>query len=133
MEEKTVNREEIKNRVLVVFVQLGVQSNISIEFKLREDLGLDSHDMLELIGCLEIEFKIEIEESEFDSFKSVQDVVDFVCNKISSWFCVFSYGLGVYTCRGFFKYSYTWVKNLFNYIIILWQYLKWKIIQLNIY
>ncbi len=45
---------------------------------LKEDLGADSLDMVDLIMSIEDTFNIKIEESHAQSIKTVQDIVDYV-------------------------------------------------------
>lgn len=46
--------------------------------RLREDLMLDSMDVLELTMALESEFNIEIDDEVFDRWQTLQDVFDTV-------------------------------------------------------
>lgn len=45
---------------------------------LKEDLGADSLDMVDLIMSIEDTFNIKIEESHAQNIKTVQDIVDYV-------------------------------------------------------
>jgi acyl carrier protein len=45
------------------------------------DFGADSLDLVELIMSMEEEFNIEIEDSEAEKIKTVQDVINFLQNK----------------------------------------------------
>ena len=59
--------------------QLGLDENeIKPESKLKDDLGADSLDMVELIMAMEEEFDVEIPDEEAQSIRTVQDAVDYV-------------------------------------------------------
>lgn len=59
--------------------QLGLEENeIKPESKLKDDLGADSLDMVELIMAMEEEFDVEIPDEEAQSIRTVQDAVDYV-------------------------------------------------------
>lgn len=49
-------------------------------FKLDNDLGLDSLDRVELMMELEVEFKINILDEEFESVDSIYDLMELVYN-----------------------------------------------------
>ncbi len=49
---------------------------INIESKLKEDLALDSFDILMVISALEDEFSITINEEDFSEVVTVGDIVD---------------------------------------------------------
>jgi acyl carrier protein len=50
-------------------------------FKLGNDLGLDSLDRVELMMELEVEFKINILDEEFESVDSIDDLMELVYKK----------------------------------------------------
>ncbi|MBM4356403.1 MAG: acyl carrier protein [Deltaproteobacteria bacterium] len=54
---------------------------IKPEAHLFKDLGLDSIDALDMVGYLEAELDLEIQEDEIKSIRTVQDVVDFILRK----------------------------------------------------
>lgn len=59
--------------------QLGLEENeIKPESKLKDDLGADSLDMVELIMAMEEEFDVEIPDEEAQSIRTVQDAVNYV-------------------------------------------------------
>lgn len=51
------------------------------EFNLNNDLALDSLDRVELMMELEVEFKINILDEEFESVDSIDDLMELVYNK----------------------------------------------------
>ncbi len=57
--------------------QLGVEAeSIRPEQEVVKDLGADSLDVVELMMALEDEYGITLPESEVESVKTVQDIVD---------------------------------------------------------
>ena len=63
----------------VVVEQLSVAPDaVKLEYKIIEDLGADSLDVVELVMALEEKFEVEIPDSEAEKLKTIQDVVTFV-------------------------------------------------------
>ena len=56
---------------------------ITLEAKLKDDLGIDSLDAVELIMELEDEFDIKIEDTEAQTFVVVADIVDLLKVKLN--------------------------------------------------
>ena len=56
----------MKEKVNEILKEKSFCDEITSELKLREDLGLDSLNMVELMVGLEDKFNIEIEESDLD-------------------------------------------------------------------
>ena len=55
---------------------------ISVETSLRDDLGADSLDLLDLVMALEDEYNIEIDvEEELNSIQTVGDVEEYIKKK----------------------------------------------------
>ncbi len=54
------------------------EDKITLEARLKEDIGIDSLDAMELAMALEEEFSIKIAEEELQKFITVQNIVDFV-------------------------------------------------------
>lgn len=48
--------------------------------RLKDDLTMDSMDILELTMALESEFEIDIEDDVFDKWQTLQDVIDTVAS-----------------------------------------------------
>lgn len=57
--------------------------NIKPESRFMEDLGFTSFDFMSMLGELEDEFDIEIEQSEAADIRTVQEAVDYL-EKISN-------------------------------------------------
>lgn len=59
--------------------QLGLEeTEIKPESRLKEDLGADSLDMVELIMAMEEEFNVDIPDEEAQNIRTVADAVDYV-------------------------------------------------------
>lgn len=56
-------------------------SKVTPEANLKEDLGADSIDAVEVIMSLEDEFNISIDDDAAQNIKTVQDLVDFIEKK----------------------------------------------------
>ena len=63
----------------IIAEQLGVaEGEIKITSSFIEDLGADSHDIVELVMAMEEEFEVEIPDDEAEKIKTVQDAVSFI-------------------------------------------------------
>jgi acyl carrier protein len=60
------------------------EDKITMEALLKDDLGLDSIDALDMIGMLEARLNMEIEGEELKHIRSVSDVVEFICKKLQT-------------------------------------------------
>ncbi len=68
--------ERIKD---IISEQLNIDSTkITLEANLKEDLGADSLDAVEVIMALEDEFGITIDDETAQSFKLVKDLVVYI-------------------------------------------------------
>lgn len=59
------------------------EEEVKPEASLTDDLGIDSLDFVELSMEIESEFGITIEDGELAEVKTVQDIVNFVDNKLA--------------------------------------------------
>lgn len=71
--------EQIK-KVLVSTTNVN-ESLVSQEAKLKEDLGIDSLDSVELVLELETQFDVRIEDEELQSLVTVGDIVKLIETK----------------------------------------------------
>jgi len=78
-----MNPEEILSMVSKYFnEQFEIPlEKITLEANLFEDLGLDSIDALDMVGMLEAELDLEVNEEELKSIRTVKDVVDYIGTK----------------------------------------------------
>lgn len=82
----TKEQEIYKRLVNVIVEQLEVEEDeIAPDTTFIEDLGMDSLDAVELIMAAEEEFGIEIRDEDAESFKSVADVLKFICWQENYW------------------------------------------------
>jgi len=73
--------EEIRQ---VVSEQLGVKSaEVKPAASFKNDLGADSLDAVDLILALEEEFDIEIPDADAEAMLTVNDVVEYIENRIN--------------------------------------------------
>lgn len=56
-------------------------SEIEATSKIKDDLGADSLDMVEIVMEIEEEFDVEVEDADTASIITVQDIVDYVEKK----------------------------------------------------
>jgi len=56
-------------------------SEIQLTSKIKEDLGADSLDMVEIVMEIEEEFDVEVDDADTASIITVQDIVDYVTEK----------------------------------------------------
>lgn len=68
--------EKVKN-LLVEELDLDA-SEVTMESKLKEDLGADSLDMVDLIMSIEDTFDIKVDESKAATIVTVGDIVNYI-------------------------------------------------------
>lgn len=56
-------------------------STIKMESKIINDLGISSVGLIYLMVAIEENFDIDMSDAAFDSFETVQDVVDYIYDK----------------------------------------------------
>lgn len=80
-----MSQEEVFAKVRsLVAKQLSIsESEVTAEASFLDDLGADSLDQVELIMSFEEEFDIEIPEDEADKIRKVQDVLDFIAERVN--------------------------------------------------
>ena len=71
--------EEIVKDVLINDIGMD-DVEVSLNSRLKEDLGVDSTELVEVIAALEKKFKIKIPEEVIDLKSSVKDIVNFLNN-----------------------------------------------------
>ncbi|MBM7562003.1 acyl carrier protein [Fusibacter tunisiensis] len=59
------------------------ENEVTLESGLKEDLGADSLDMVDLIMSIEDTFEIKVDESDASTIKTVGDIVKYIENKAS--------------------------------------------------
>ena len=68
--------EKVKS-ILVEELDLDAET-VTLESNIKEDLGADSLDMVDLIMSIEDEFEIKVAESDAASIKTVGDIVNYI-------------------------------------------------------
>ncbi len=54
------------------------ESDVTMETNVRDDLGADSLDLVDLAMSLEDEFEVEVPDSVLEKFETVADIVKFI-------------------------------------------------------
>ena len=73
--------ERVKN---LVITQLGVDAEkVDKTSSFIDDLGADSLDTVELVMAFEEEFDMEISDDDAQKMKTVNDVIDYLKDKVS--------------------------------------------------
>ncbi len=63
----------------IIAEQLGIDASIiAKDTVIREDLGVDSLELYEVLTAIEEEFDIEMDEDAIDSFVTVGDAVSYI-------------------------------------------------------
>ena len=71
--------EKIKS---IIVEQLDIEASlITEEAGFKDDLGIDSLDLFELVLALEDEFDVEIPSEELEKLATVKDVMDYLAAK----------------------------------------------------
>jgi acyl carrier protein len=80
-----INLEDIMilERIKEILVEeLDVEEgNITLESKIKDDLGADSLDLFELISKIEDELDVTIEEEDYAKLVTVGNIVDYISEK----------------------------------------------------
>lgn len=71
--------EKVKE-ILVEELDVEVES-ITLESKIKDDLGADSLDLFELISKIEDELDVTIEEDDYGKLVTVGNIVDYITAK----------------------------------------------------
>ena len=65
----------------IIELNLSIDGEITATSSFKEDLEVDSLDLMELVMALEDEFNVEIPSEELQNIKTVQDVADYLTSK----------------------------------------------------
>lgn len=80
MTREMTTEEKVK---IIIFDQLGVSPiDVAPAADLREDLGADSLDIVEIVMELEEQFSIGINDDDVMDFKTVKDVIDYIVREV---------------------------------------------------
>lgn len=80
----------MKNKVVnsiieFITVTLGYPVELNETSKLADDAGLDSLDALDMLGYIEREYDVEIDNSELAILKEpIGHIADFICNRLKN-------------------------------------------------
>jgi len=70
-------------RLLVNEFKLRNEEGIKFEYRLKEDLGLDSIDAIQIIMVLECEFGFEIPDENIEEFETIGQIVKYILSRTS--------------------------------------------------
>jgi acyl carrier protein len=84
MRSKTLTKDEITKKLIeVIGYQMGIDpEEIKPESTLREDLAIDSLDMIELVMDIEAEFEITIDDKQAEELRTVGEAVELVAKLV---------------------------------------------------
>ena len=79
-----INKNEISKTVIQVLAKtlLKKEEDVRPEHALVEDLEMDSFYAVELLFELEDRYGIEIPDEEAENFKKVQDIIEYIENRL---------------------------------------------------
>lgn len=83
--KKELKRQELFFRVCQLLskeFKLENKEKINPASRLKEDLGLDSVDAIQLVMALEDEFDFEIPDEDIEKIQSVEQIVDYLLEKL---------------------------------------------------
>ena len=69
--------EKLKDIFALVNPDFDVE-NVSLSSKLKEDLNMTSLSMIYIVVALENEFDIDMSDVSFNSFETVENVIDYI-------------------------------------------------------
>ena len=79
MKERKAMLEKMKE---LIADQLGINADeITAESNFKDDLGVDSLDLFELVSSLEEEYSVEIPADDLEKMATVGDVIDYLKDK----------------------------------------------------
>ena len=75
-EEKTMSFEQVKE--IIVDTINCEEDKVTLDATLKDDIGIDSLDAMELSMALEEAFSLTIEEEALQKFETVKDIVEYI-------------------------------------------------------
>jgi acyl carrier protein len=78
------SKEALEARVIDALVEFGEEREGLTGQSRFEDLDVDSLDLVELAQIIEDEYEIEVQDSDLDKIKTVNDVVELVSVRLSA-------------------------------------------------
>lgn len=80
----TLTQEQLLARITRIITENGFVADpgeVKLETNFLDMSNVDSLDMIELVMCVEDEFRIEIPDEDADKFITVQNLVDYLLSK----------------------------------------------------
>lgn len=81
MEELTEEKKEVVIRKISELMNISIDL-IKPEMELKDNLGIDSLDVIELISELEEEFDCSIPDEDYEYARTVNDIFKIISNRI---------------------------------------------------
>ena len=66
-------------KILSKYIDTNLEE-VTLETRLAEDLGLNSYEFMSVIGEIEEEFDVELDEREIVKLISIADLLDYISN-----------------------------------------------------
>ena len=66
-------------KILSKYIDTNLEE-VTLETRLAEDLGLNSYELMSIIGEIEEEFDLEVDEKEVLKLVSIADLLDYISN-----------------------------------------------------
>lgn len=76
MDDKII--EELKEIITPYLEDSSVVENVRLDSNLKDELNMDSADMIEIVLDLEEHFKIEIEDDQIEGIKTLGDILSVI-------------------------------------------------------
>ena len=73
---------QIVKKVIAEQLDIG-EEEIKPEASLLNDLGADSLDIVEMVMTMDDEFQMEISDEEAEKIQTVQEAIDYICEKLN--------------------------------------------------
>jgi acyl carrier protein len=73
--------ETLEKVIAIIKENSNWKDEIGPEFDIRNDLGIESFDMLMIVNAIEDEFSIEVDEADIKEINRVEDIVKLLHEK----------------------------------------------------
>lgn len=83
---RTLEEPQIREDVKAILVEIteGKASGVGDADRLREDLGLDSLDSMELLSCISEKYDVYIEPQDAAGIRTFGEIIEFVAKTLQS-------------------------------------------------
>ncbi|MBR2788363.1 MAG: acyl carrier protein [Erysipelotrichaceae bacterium] len=77
-----MNKEVFEQLKTIIYDYLGDEPELSEDTLLTEDLGLSSLDLVSIVGDIEDNFGIAVDDKDVPAIRTVKDAVTYISGKI---------------------------------------------------